>query len=147
MITSSATSSGGTIRTSYEATSSVLSGATGVISVNVPIGAKVLGCQLNVDLAITSGDGGTTWSAAAVAGITSVYKLGGAQAIAAFAYGTHQNPVDILNGTIKLKRDHTAETLLLFFGQFMLRMIRTYPSYPAQLCAIPRCHRDWQPSR
>ncbi len=38
-------------------------------------------------------------AAAAVAGITSVYKLGGAQAIAAFAYGTRTIPkVDIITG-------------------------------------------------
>jgi histidinol dehydrogenase len=38
-------------------------------------------------------------AAAAVAGITSVYKLGGAQAIAAFAYGTETIPkVDIITG-------------------------------------------------
>ena len=38
-------------------------------------------------------------AAAAVAGITSVYKLGGAQAIAAFAYGTESIPkVDIITG-------------------------------------------------
>ena len=38
-------------------------------------------------------------AAAAVAGITSVYKLGGAQAIAAFAYGTRSIPkVDIITG-------------------------------------------------
>ncbi len=38
-------------------------------------------------------------AAAAVAGISSVYKLGGAQAIAAFAYGTETIPkVDIITG-------------------------------------------------
>lgn len=38
-------------------------------------------------------------AAAAVAGITSVYKIGGAQAIAAFAYGTETIPkVDIITG-------------------------------------------------
>ncbi len=38
-------------------------------------------------------------AAAAVAGISSVYKLGGAQAIAAFAYGTESIPkVDIITG-------------------------------------------------
>jgi histidinol dehydrogenase len=38
-------------------------------------------------------------AAASVAGITSVYKLGGAQAIAAFAYGTETLPkVDIITG-------------------------------------------------
>jgi histidinol dehydrogenase len=41
----------------------------------------------------------TILAAAAVAGITSVYKLGGAQAIAAFAYGTETIPkVDIITG-------------------------------------------------
>lgn len=42
---------------------------------------------------------GDILAAAAVAGITSVYKLGGAQAIAAFAYGTETIPkVDIITG-------------------------------------------------
>ena len=71
MKVSSSSSSGGVIRTSYEATSSALSGSTSVIAVNVPIGTKILGCQLNVDLVITSGDGGTTWSAAYSAGIAA----------------------------------------------------------------------------
>ncbi|TCD46986.1 histidinol dehydrogenase [Chlorobium sp. N1] len=38
-------------------------------------------------------------AAASVAGVTSVYKLGGAQAVAAFAYGTESVPkVDIITG-------------------------------------------------
>lgn len=88
---SSATSAGGVQETSYEASSSVLSGATSVIAVNIPIGAKVIGCQLNVDLAITSGDGGTAWSAVYSGGIA-------AQAIcSAQAYARNTNTSGIFD--------------------------------------------------
>lgn len=43
-----------------------LSGASGSIAVNVPSGARILGVQLRVDTAITSGDGATSWAAAYV---------------------------------------------------------------------------------
>lgn len=54
---------GGLTKTAVEVASASLSGATGVIAVNIPVGAKILGVQLRVDTLITSGDGGTTWSA------------------------------------------------------------------------------------
>lgn len=55
----------------YEATSGALSGATGSIAVNIPSGAKIIGCQMRVDTLITSGDGGTTWGAIFATGSTA----------------------------------------------------------------------------
>lgn len=51
-----------------------LTGASTVIQVNIPPNAKLLGCQLRVDTAITSSDGTTAWAAA--------YSGGNTQAIA-----------------------------------------------------------------
>ena len=81
-----ALSLGGYVRKYSEAVSAALSGATGVIAVNIPIGARLLGVQLRVDTLITSGDGSTAWSAA--------YTGGAAQAIAsgqAFTKNTKVN--------------------------------------------------------
>jgi hypothetical protein len=57
---------GGFVHKRSEAVSAALSGASGSIAVNVPSGSRILGVQLRVDTAITSGDGGTTWTAAYV---------------------------------------------------------------------------------
>ena len=65
---------GGFTRKVSNVVSSALSGATGVIAVNIPVGAKILGCQLRVDTAIT-GDG-TTWSAAYTGGSTQAITSG-----------------------------------------------------------------------
>ena len=70
----SATSGGGYKRTLSEATAT-LTGATTTIQTNIPAGSRILGCQLRVDTLITSGDGGTSW--------TATYTGGAAQAIGA----------------------------------------------------------------
>lgn len=64
LIQSTTVNTGGGFNGTYvEAASSALSGASGSIAVNVPSGARILGVQLRVDTAVTSGDGGTSWSA------------------------------------------------------------------------------------
>lgn len=55
--------------------SATLSGASTIIQVNIPPNAKLLGCQLRVDAAITSADGTTAWAAS--------YSGGNAQPITA----------------------------------------------------------------
>ena len=64
------TTGGWSIR-AYEATTGALSGGTGSCAVNVPSGALLIGSQLRVDTAITSGDGGTTWGAIYATGSTA----------------------------------------------------------------------------
>ncbi len=56
---------GGFVVKSAEAVSSALSGASGSIAVNVPLGCRILGVQLRVDTLITSASA-TSWSAAYV---------------------------------------------------------------------------------
>jgi hypothetical protein len=63
--------------------STVLAGATTVLSLNIPSNAKVVGAQFRVDDLVTSGDGGTSWGAAFSGGSVSVLA-----ALAAFALNT-----------------------------------------------------------
>ncbi len=53
-----------------------LSGASGVIAVRVPAGCVLLGVQLRVDTAITSGDGATSWDATFAGGSTTTIITG-----------------------------------------------------------------------
>jgi histidinol dehydrogenase len=65
------------------------------------IPARVAGVRQIVMVSPTSkhGDHGAVLAAAAIAGVTEVYRLGGAQAIAALAYGTETiRPVDKIVG-------------------------------------------------
>lgn len=62
-------------RKSYEATAT-LSGANTTIQVNVPAQAKLIGVQLRVDTAVTSGDGGTSWDAAFSGGSSTAVATG-----------------------------------------------------------------------
>lgn len=61
---------GGLMRKSSLASAN-LSGASTTIQVNVPATARILGVQLIVDTAVTSGDGGATWDAAFSGGSTA----------------------------------------------------------------------------
>ena len=61
-----------------EATGTATAAATFDIEVNIPAGAKILGCQQRVDVALSSGDGGTTWSAAYIDGSTVATAAGAA---------------------------------------------------------------------
>lgn len=54
---------GGILSKCYEATSGALSGATGSIAVNVPLGSLIKGVQLRVNTDITSDGVVKTWSA------------------------------------------------------------------------------------
>jgi hypothetical protein len=64
-------STGGLDTLYAEAVSASLSGASGTITLNIPSNAVLLAAQLRVDTAITSGDGGTAWSAAYSGGSTT----------------------------------------------------------------------------
>ena len=60
-----------------EATVNITADATVAIAVNVPAGAKIIGCQLRVDTALTAGE---TWDAAYAGGATQA--IASAQAVA-----------------------------------------------------------------
>lgn len=66
----------GNLNTYCSEATATMSGASTVIQVNVPSGARLVGCQLRVDTAITSGDGGTSWSAAYSGGATQSIATG-----------------------------------------------------------------------
>jgi hypothetical protein len=70
----------------FSEATATLSGASTVIHVDVPAGAKLLGVQLRVDTAVTSGDGGTSWAADFSGGSTTAICSG-----QAFAKNTKAN--------------------------------------------------------
>jgi hypothetical protein len=128
-----ANSGGGHRRLTSEAVSAALSGATSVIAVNIPVGARILGAQLRVDTLIASGDGGTTWSAAYSGGAA-------AQAITtgqAFAKNTKANQMFDPNvnsplvtssvGTITITCDGAGPT----FSAGVIRAIVYYEDFTA----------------
>lgn len=69
-----------------EATGTATAAKTFDIEVNIPSGAKIMGCQLRVDVALTSSDGGTAFSAAYIDGSTVSVGSG-----VAFAKNTKEN--------------------------------------------------------
>ena len=75
-----------------EATGTATAATTFDIEVNIPSGARIIGCQLRVDTALTSSDGGTTWTAAYIDGSTS--QVGTALA---FAKDTKKNTMYDVN--------------------------------------------------
>lgn len=79
-------STGGLVQKTTEATGTTTAATSFTIQANIPSGAKIEGCQLRNDVALTSSDGGTTYSAA--------YSGGGSGAICsgtAFAKNTKEN--------------------------------------------------------
>lgn len=76
---------GGLTRKLSEATK-IISGASSSIEVSIPAGSKILGVQIRVDADVTSGDGGTTWSAVYSGGSTTSITTG-----AAFTINTKVN--------------------------------------------------------
>jgi len=113
---------GGFKRQFNEATSGTLSGATGSIAVNIPSGARILGVQLRVDTAITSGTGGT-WSAVYVNTPTTAICSG-----QAFTKNTKFNAIhpayEITTGTVTI-------TLAPNTGTFSAGVVRAIVYYEA----------------
>jgi hypothetical protein len=95
-----ANTGGGYSRALAEATSGALSGASGSIAVNVPSGSRILGVQLRVDTAITSG-AGASWSAVYVNTPTTAICSG-----QAFSKNTKFNAIhpayEITTGTVTI---------------------------------------------
>ena len=63
-----------------EAVGTATAAQTFTIEVNVPSGARIIGAQLRVDVALTSGDGGISWEAELNGGVA--HTLGGGYAFA-----------------------------------------------------------------
>lgn len=78
-----AASGTGYLTLAYVTAKSTLSGATTNIAVQVPSGAKIIGCLLRVDTAATFSGGGATWGAA--------YNTGSTQAICANSTAATKN--------------------------------------------------------
>jgi len=95
------TTGGITLKTS-EATGTATAAKTFDIEVNVPNGAKIVSSQLRVDVALTSSDGGTTWSAAFIDGSTAAVA-----AAAAFAKNTKVNTFFDANATTDIASAET----------------------------------------
>ncbi len=115
---------GGITFTGAEATVT-LSGASGTIQTNVPTGALLIGVQLRVDTAITSGDGATSWSAAYTAG-------GASQAICsgqAFTKNTKANKFFDYNANTGIASAEVDITITPNANTFSGGVIRAIVSY------------------
>jgi hypothetical protein len=102
---SSSTSGGGLQQCISEAVGTAAAAQTFNIEVNIPSGAKILGCQLRVDTLLTSGDGGVSWEAEYVGGV--VATLGGGYAFAkdtqAMLLFDTNAAVDVANAEVDIK--------------------------------------------
>lgn len=79
---------------------------------------------------------GVTLVAAKIAGVTEIYKVGGAQSIAALAYGTETIPaVDKITGP---GNAFVATAKQLVFGQCGIDMV----AGPSEICVISDCSSD-----
>jgi hypothetical protein len=90
---------GGMTRQVVEATANIEGGASTTIAVNVPSGARILGCQLRVDTALTATE---LWDAAYAGGATQAIVSG-----AAVAQNTKVNAMFNTNGATDITSDVT----------------------------------------
>lgn len=115
--------SGGLKRQYAEAVSAALSGSSGSIAVNVPAGSRILGVQLRVDTAITSGDGATSWAAAYVNTPTTAICSG--QAF------TKSTKYKALHAAYELTTDVVTITITPNSGTFSAGVVRAIVYYEA----------------
>lgn len=115
--------SGGLVLKAAEATAT-LSGATTDIDINIPASVVIVGCQLRVDTAVTSGDGATSWGA--------VYKTGATATIAtgqAFTKNTKVNTFFDANGATAITSNITDITIAPNANTFSGGVIRAIVYY------------------
>jgi len=117
-------SDGGYMKTFTDTICTALSGASGSIPVNVPIGAKLLGVQLRVDVAITSGDGATSWTAAYATGSTQSITTG-----QAFTKNTKVNKMFDPNVATPITTGTTTITITPNSGTFSAGVVRAVCYY------------------
>jgi hypothetical protein len=108
------------------AVSATLSGTSGSIDVNVPSGTRIVGVQLRVDTAITSGDGATSWTAAYVNTPTTAICSG-----QAFATSTKFNAIhpayELTTGVVTIRITPNANT----FSGGVVRAVVYYEDFVA----------------
>jgi hypothetical protein len=83
-------------------TSGELTGATGTITLNVPVGAWVIGYSMNNDVATTDDDGDGTYTAAFAGGLTSDLNDGNAIAAAQNTKVTAIGGIGITTGALSI---------------------------------------------
>ena len=121
-------SQGAFTRQVAEAASAALSGATGSIAVNVPIGSRILGVQLRVDTAITSDNVTKTWAATYVNTPTTAITSGKASAKNTRFEAVHP-AYEITTGTVTI-------TITAAAGAFTGGVVRAVVFYEA-LATLP----------
>ena len=122
---------GGFNRQVAEAAGTATAATTFDIQVNVPTGSRILGCQLRVDTALTSSDGGTTWTAAYLTGATQQIGAG-----LAFAQDTKHSQMfdanaatDIASGEVDIRV--TCDAAKTFIAGGVVRAIVYYENFTA----------------
>jgi len=116
---------GGFVTKIANATSAALSGASGSIAVNVPSGKRILSVQLRVNTAITSGDGGTTWTAAYVNTPTTAIGSG-------YAF-TVNTKVNIIHPAYELTTDTVTITVTPNSGTFSGGVVEAFVYYETNI--------------
>jgi hypothetical protein len=98
-----------------------------VITLSIPTGAKLIGANLRVDTALTSSDGGTTWSAAWSGGATQAIGAGGylfAKDTVTSAFFNVNAATDIASNTTNITV--TADSAKTFIAGGTVRAIAYY---------------------
>ena len=120
---------GGFNRRISEAVGVATANTTFDIQVNVPTGSRILGCQLRVDTALTSSDGGVAWTAAYLTGATQQIGTG-----LAFAQNTKHNQMfdanaatDITSGEVDIQV--TCDAAKTFIAGGVVRAIVYYENF------------------
>lgn len=112
---------GGFVTKVANAVSGTLSGASGSIAVNVPSGTRILSAQLRVNTAVTSGDGGATWTAAYVNTPTTAIGSG-------YAF-TVNTKVNVIHPAYELTTDTVTITVTPNSGTFSGGVIEGFVYY------------------
>jgi hypothetical protein len=114
-------SGGGFVTRIAQAVSGTLSGASNTIAVNVPAGKRIRSVQMRVNTAITSGDGGTTWTAAYVNTPTTAIGSG-------YAF-TKSTKVNAIHPAYELTTDTVTITVTPNTGTFSGGVIEAFVYY------------------
>ena len=114
-----------------EATGTATAANTFDIEVDIPSGARILGCQLRVDTALSSSNGGVSWAAAYIDGSTSAITTG-----QAFTLNTKANTMYNTNGANDIASAETdirvtCDTAKLFVAGGQVKAIVYYEDFTA----------------
>lgn len=114
-----------------EATGTATAANTFDIEVDIPSGARILGCQLRVDTALTSSNSGVSWAAAYIDGSTSAITTG-----QSFDQNTKTNTMYNANGANDIASAETdiritCDTAKLFVAGGQVKAIVYYQDFTA----------------